>query len=96
MQETLHDHHISISIDGRPICNLRFADDSDLIGGPNSELQDLTNRPADRATSYGMEISTETSKILTNSTNNIGANISMNGKKLEVTTFKYLVATLCN
>ena len=49
-QETLHDHHTSISIGGRPICNLRFADDIDLMGGSNGELQDLTNRLADRAT----------------------------------------------
>ena len=28
MQETLHDHHISISIGGRPICNPRLADGS--------------------------------------------------------------------
>ena len=33
---------------------------------------------------------------MTNSTNNISANISMNGQKLEqVTNFKYLKATLC-
>ena len=27
MQETLHHHHTSILIGGRPICNLQFADD---------------------------------------------------------------------
>ena len=33
---------------------------------------------------------------MTNSTNNIGADISMNGQRLdEVTSFKYLGATLC-
>ena len=32
MQETLHDHKTSISIGSRPICNLQFADDIDLIG----------------------------------------------------------------
>ena len=52
MQETLHDHHTSTSIDRRPICNLRFADDIDLMGGSNGELQDLTNRLADRAMAY--------------------------------------------
>ena len=31
MQETLHDHHASISIGGRPICSLRFADDIDFM-----------------------------------------------------------------
>ena len=43
-----------------------------------------------------MEVSTEKNRIMTNSTNNISANISMNGQKLdEVTSFKYLGATLC-
>ena len=60
------------------------------------ELQDLTNRLVDRATAYGKEVSTEKSKIMTNSTNNISAEISKNGQKLEeVTSFKYLGATLC-
>ena len=43
-----------------------------------------------------MEVSTEKSKIITNSTNNISAGISMNGQKLEVaTSFTHLGATLC-
>ena len=78
MQETLHDHHTSIPIGGRSICNLRFADGIDPLGGSNGELQDLTNRLIDRASAYGMEVSTEKSKIMTNSTNNINADITMN------------------
>ena len=38
------DHHTPLSIGGRLICNLEFADDIDFIGGSNGELQDLTNR----------------------------------------------------
>ena len=87
MQETLHDHHTSISIGGRPICNLRFTD-IDLMDSKNRELQDLTNRLVDRATAYVQEVSTEKSKIMTNSTNTISTNISMNGQRLaEVTSF---------
>ena len=48
MQETRHDHHTSISIGGRPIFNLRFADNIDLVGGSNGKLEDLTNRLVDR------------------------------------------------
>ena len=45
----------------------------------------------DRATAYGMEASTENSRIMTKITNNISADISMNCQKLdEVTSFKYL------
>jgi len=95
MQETLQNHHTSITIGGRPICNLRFADDIDLMAGTKHELQDLTNKLENSAGAYGMEISTEKSKVMTNSKNNINAEIFMNGKKLEeVDSFKYLGATL--
>ena len=50
MQDTIDDHHTSISIGGRSIRNLRFADDIDFKGGSNYQLQDLTNRLIDRAT----------------------------------------------
>ena len=80
MLEILHDHHTSISIGGRPIYNLRFADD---MNGSSGELQDVTNRLIDKATAYGKEVSTEKRKIMTNSTNSISADISLNGQKLE-------------
>ena len=96
MQETLHEHHTSISTGGRPIWHLQFADDIDLTGGSNGELQDLTNRLVGKATAYAMEVSTETSNIMTSSTHNISVGTSMNGQKLElVTSFKCLGATLC-
>ena len=63
-----------------------FADDIDLMGGSNGELQDPTNRLVDRATAYRMEVSIEKSKIMFNSTNNFRADISMNGQKLEEVT----------
>ena len=66
------------------------------MGGSNGELQDLTNRLVERASAYGMEVSTEKSKIMSNNTNNIRADISMNYQMLkEVTSFKYMGATLC-
>ena len=96
MQETLNDHHTSISIGGRPMSNLRFADNIDLMSGSHGQLQNLTNRLVDRAISYGLEVSTEKSKIMTNSVNDISADISMNGQKLEeVNSFRYLGATPC-
>lgn len=95
MRETLQDFESTISIEGRIINNLRFADDIDLMGGSNSELQDLTNRLARSAGAYGMEISSEKSKVMVNSANNTPAEISMNGQQLEeVDAFKYLGATL--
>ena len=70
---------------------------NDLMSGSNGELQDPTNRLVDRATAYGMEVSTEKSKIMTNSMNSIGTGISMNGQKLEeVTSLKPLKEGTCS
>ena len=83
LKKIMPDHHTSISIGGRPICNPRFADGVDLMSGTNGELQDLANRLVDRATAYRKEVSTEKKKIMTNSMNNISADIRMNGQMLE-------------
>ena len=61
----------------------------------SSELEDLTNRLVDRTGAYGMEASTGKGKIMTNSTNNFSADISMNSQKLKVIGFKHLGTTLC-
>ena len=75
--------------------NLRFADDIDLMGGSNSELQDLTNRLTQRSGAYGMEVSSEKSKVLKNSANATPVKVFMNGQELEeVSAFRYLGATL--
>ena len=96
MQDTLQNNHTSISIGGRPICNLRFADDIDLMGSSNSELQDLTDNLINSSKAYGMEVSSEKSKVMVKSTRpNLTSNILMNGELLEeVGSFKYLGATL--
>ena len=96
MQETLHGHHTTTYLRWWEIhTQLRFADDIDLIRGSNGELQDLTKRLIERATAYGMDVSTKKSKIMINITNNASADISTNGQKSqEVTSFKHLGATL--
>ena len=94
MRETLNNFHSTISIGGRTISNLRFAD-IDLMGGSNTELQELTNRLTSRAGAHGMEVSSEKSKVMTNGANKTPAQIYMNGQQLEeVSAFKYLGATL--
>ena len=70
----LHDHHTSISIGGKPIYNRR-----NEMGGTSGKRQNVTNRFVERTRAYGMEVSTENSKIMTNITNDICADISMNG-----------------
>ena len=70
--------------------------DLNLKGRGNGELKDLFSRLLDRAMAYGIEDSTEKSKVMANSMINISADISMKSQKLEeVTSFKYLGATLC-
>ena len=83
MRETLHNFKSTISIGGRIISNLRFADDIDLMGGNNDELQELTDRLSNNAGEYGIEISSEKSKVMVNSVDNTTVQISMNGQQLE-------------
>ena len=65
------------------------------MGSNNGALQDLTNRLTDRATAYEMEVGTEKSKIMTNSSNKTSEGINMQGQKSEeVTSLKYLGAIL--
>ena len=87
---TLHEHTSTISIGGKYISNLRFADDIDLIAGSNRELQELTNRLVESSKVYGIEISQGKSKTMVNSKNDDkNANIYMDGILLEdVKTFK--------
>ena len=53
----------SISIGGRPVWNLKFADDIDLIAGTNKEHHDMTNQLSKGASRYGMEINSKKSKV---------------------------------
>ena len=63
MQNKLKVHDFTISIRGRPIRNLRFADDIYFIAGSSNELQKLTDSLAKNYSRYRMEISHEKSKI---------------------------------
>ena len=45
MTETLEDHQVTVSIGGRTITNLRFADDIDGLTGKEEELASLVDRP---------------------------------------------------
>ena len=72
------------------LTNLRFADDIDGLAG-EEELANLVERLDKASTAYGMEISAEKTKLMTNNTSGINTEIKVNGQKLEaVTNFKYL------
>ena len=91
MTDALGDHEGTVSIGGKTITNLRFADDIDGLAGEEEELAKLIERLDKAPTAYGMEISAEKTKLMTNNTSGINTEIKVNGQKLEtVTSFKCL------
>lgn len=88
--KTLHDHHTFISIDGRPICSQRFADDIDLIANTSRDGQDLTNQ---LQTACEMKTRTDKNKVMV--TGRDKTETYLNGVLLEeVKSFQYLGAIL--
>ena len=91
MADALEDHKSTVSIGGRTISNLRFADDINGLAGSELELDNLVEHLSETSTAYGMQISAEKSKLMTINTNGISSNIRVSGEKLEaVQSFKYL------
>ena len=89
MTDALEDHKGTVSTGGRAITNLCFADDIDGLTGEEEELAKLVERLDKASTAYGMEISAEKTKLMTNNTSGINTEIKVNGQKLEtVTSFK--------
>ena len=95
MTDALEDHQGTVSIGGRTITNLRFDDDSDGLAGKEEELASLVDRLDKTSAAFGMEISAEKTKLMTNNANGISIDIRINGEKLdEVDSFKYLGAVV--
>ena len=59
MTDALEDHQGTVSIGGRTIINLRFADDIDGLAGKEDELASLVDRLHKTFAAFGMEISAE-------------------------------------
>ena len=97
MGDALKDHEGTVSIGGRTITNLYFVDDIDGLAGEEEELAKLVERLDKASTAYGMEISADKTKLMTNSTSGINTEIKVNGQKLEtVTSFMYLGSVITN
>ena len=93
MADALEDHEGTVSIGGRTITNLRFADDIDGLAGQEQKLVKLVNRLEEASTAYGIQIRAEKTQLMTNNTNGISTDITIYNKKLEtVRSFKYLGA----
>ena len=91
MTDAFEDYESNVSIKGRTINNLCSADDIAGLAGEEEELDKLVEHLHEASTAYGMEISAEKSKLMTNNTSGVNTEIKVNGQKLEtVTSFKYL------
>ena len=91
MTDALEDHEDTVSIGGRTITNLRFADGIDGLAGEEEELAELVERLDKASKAYDIEISAEKTRLMTNNTSGINKAIKVNEQKLEtVTDFKYL------
>ena len=71
MTDALQDHEGTVSIGGRTITNLRFAEDINGLAGEEEELAKIVERLDKASTAYGMEISPEETKLMVNNTNGI-------------------------
>ena len=96
MTHALENFNGTISIGGRKITNLRFADDIDGITGEEDELTELVHNLDTAAEKFCIEISAVKTKIMTNN-GTLQRDITIQGQKLEtVDHFKYLGAIIYN
>ena len=90
MTDALEDQEGTVSIGGKTITNLRFGDGIDGLAR-EEELAKLAECLDKAPTAYGMEISADKTKLMTNNTSGINTEIKVNGQRLEtVTSLKYL------
>ena len=91
----MEEHDMKVSIGGRNITNLRFADDIDALAEEEQELEALVDSLDKICTRFKMEISAEKIKLMTNSANGIQREMKIIWQKLgTVTSFKYLGAVV--
>ena len=91
MSDALEEDDGKVSICGRNITNLPFADDIDALAEDKQELDVLVEYLDKTCTRYKMKMSAEKTELLTNGANRIQREINVKGQKLgTVTSFKYL------
>ena len=71
MSDALEEHDGKVSIGCRNITSLRFAVDIDALAEEEQELEALAESLDKTCTKYKMEISTEKTKLMTNSASGI-------------------------
>ena len=71
MSDAVEEHGRKISVGGRNIIKLRFADDIDALTEEEQDLETLVESLDITCTRYKMEISAEKTKLITNCANDI-------------------------
>ena len=66
MPDALEDYEGTVNTKGSTITSLRFADDIGGLAGEREELANLVERLDKASTAYGMNISTEKTKLMAN------------------------------
>ena len=95
MSDALEEHEGKVSIGGRNITNLRFANDIDAVAEEEQEQEAQVESLNKTCTRYKMEISAKKTKLITNSANGIQREIKVKGQKLgTVTSSKYIEAVV--
>ena len=93
MPDALEEHDGEISIGGRNITNLLFANAIDALAEEEQELEALVESLDKIYTRFKMEISVEKTKLMTNSVSGIRREINVRWQKLgTITNFMYLGA----
>lgn len=91
-QQALHNIQMGIKINGVPINNFRYADDTVLLANSDIELQYLLERVVEACNEYGLQLNTKKTKYMVISKDLIvDGGIQVNGQPLQKTaTITYL------
>ena len=71
MTDASEDHEGTVRIGDRTVINLHFAYDIDGLAGEEEERANLVEHLYKASTAYGMQISAEKTKLMTNNTSGI-------------------------
>ena len=90
--EALEDQEEGISVNGRKLNNIRYADDTIVFADSIEGLQLLMDRVVEKSSQYGLEINTNKTKLMVISKENIGGvHLSINQNAIErVSHYNYL------
>ena len=90
MRKALDGFSGRVSIGGRQLTNLRYADDTTLIARTASDLQDLINRVKKTSEEYGLFLNVKKTKVMICG-GNMDQHVEADGEDIEiVNTFNFL------